>query len=868
MELARGAVLAGYEVRELLGSGGQSRVYAAVDLSLRRTVAIKVLAEGPGGDEVARKRLLLEARTASALAHPGIATIFQVGEDRGVPFIAMELVEGRPLSSLLADGGGLSLRDAVSLMRQVLDAVGYAHRKGVLHRDLKPGNIMVTPEGRARLLDFGLAKLSSESLQRQVSVSGRLTEAGTVVGTASYVSPEQARDEELDERSDLFSLGIVFHEMLGGRHPFEQRTTFTTMMAILSGEPLPIRPEREVPPEIERLVLRMLEKEPGRRPASAGEVLEELDAAALRAGIPLSSGTLPVARAGARSVPASGASAVVTRPHGLPASSRPGSGARRRWRLLVGAVAGVVLLLAAALAARSWLRRPAAARLPDAVAVEPLEASGDEDVRNLAGLVTGQLAASLGRAPGLRVVLLPRPSTVPAADVVRARAGVRWTLQGNVFLSGDDVDATLTMTEAPAGRVVWSSSAKGRSDQVLSLASRLASEAGAAAGAVVAAGELDFPDRAVFDDFVRGEQALASYDPARLGAAVELFSRCVERAPRFAPSYPRLASALLQYRNLGLDYDPAWLDRAHEAIRRGLEIDPGSLQLTLALGWYRLYTYDFAGAHETATELATLPSGADLGCKLALWDEFFRGDPGALSGTLPRCREAHPFDRSLGLNVAVLNTMAGRPEEALAVRREFETADERAFVPILARTWIRLAEGDTARAAAELEVSVAKRPDPIVRLMAAEVALVAGDPARCALELEPWLEKNPYSLEGHWLAALAQDLAGEAANARAAAEAGHRWARTLDEKYRNPATRAFRLYFAARCGAEAVDAAQVAAVDDRGQALLVAYLKQVTLARLGRAEVLDAVVTPASPTFWLSRFAPLEVELLRKAAAR
>ena len=863
MDLERGAVLAGYEIGEMLGFGGQSRVYAALDLSLRRTVAIKVLAAGAGVDDVARKRLLLEARTASALSHPGIATIYQVGEADGIPFIAMEYVEGRTLFSLL-EGQGLPLEESVSLMRQILDAVGYAHRKGVLHRDLKPRNIIVTADGRARLLDFGLAKLSSEALRRQVSVSGQLTDVGAVVGTASYVSPEQARDEALDPRSDLFSLGIVFHEMLAGRHPFEQRTSFATMMAILSDVPPPIPAARGVPAELERVVLRMLEKEPDRRPSSAVEALEELEAASLRAGIPLSSGALRAPASFARSRTTESRSGAVTRPHGVASTDGASAAMRRLRRPAAVALAALVALAAASLATRAWLRRSHPSRSPDAVAIEPVQPSGDRDLRNLAGLVTGQLAASLSRAPGLRVLLLPRESAASPKTTEKARPGVRWTLQGTVFLAGDDVTVTLTMAEAPSGRVAWASSVKGRSGQVLSLASRLASEAGGAAGAAVVAGQLDFPDPEVFDDFVRAEQALSSYDPAQVGTAVTLFSRCVERSPGFAPSYPRLASSLLQYRNLGIDYDPAILDRAHAMIRKGLEIDPGNPQLTLALGWYRLYTYDFAGAHMAVVQLARLPSGVDLGCKLALWDTYYRGEPKALAETLPRCRDSHPFDRSLELNAVVLNAMEGRRDEALAAASEFETAEPRAVLPVLARGWAQLAEGRAVEAARDLDAAFQKRPDPIVSLLSAQAALAAGEPARCAEGLRPWLEKNPYSLEAHWLKGLAHELAGDEEKAREAAATALKWAAVLDGRYGNPTTRLFRLYFAVRSEAGTVDPAAVAAVDPVGPALLTAYLRQITFARLGRREALEGIVTPRSPTFWLGRFAPLEVERVRQ----
>jgi tetratricopeptide (TPR) repeat protein len=395
----------------------------------------------------------------------------------------------------------------------------------------------------------------------------------------------------------------------------------------------------------------------------------------------------------------------------------------------------------------------------------------------------------------------------------------------------------------------------------------LASEAGGAAGSAGAAGRLDFPDRETFEDFVRADRALSSYDPARLDTAVALFTRCVERAPSFSPSYPRLGFSLLQYRNLGIDYDLALLDRAHAVIRKGLEIDPGSPQLVLALGWFHLYTYDFARAHEAAAQLAALPSGADLGCKLALWDEFYRGEPEAVTETLPRCRDRNPFDRSLDLNAVVLNAMLDRREEALAVSGEFEVTEPYAVLPVLARGWLSLAQGRAADAAKDVGESFRRRPDPIVGLLAAQAALVAGDPQASTDGLRAWLGKNPYSLEAHWLRCLAHELSGNEAEARAAAADALGWAEAIDARLGNPTTRLFRLYFAVRAGAGVVDPAVVSSVDPSGQALLTAYLKRITLARLGHVEALEGIPTPTSPTFWLNRFAPREVERVRRAGS-
>lgn len=868
MDLEPGSTIAGYEIGELLGRGGQSRVFRALDLSLRRTVALKVLPEGAARDEIARKRLLLEARAASALSHPGIATIYQVGEAGGTPFISMEYVEGESLFTRLLDGP-LPLAEAVSLMLQIVDAVAYAHRKGVLHRDLKPGNVVVTPEGRVKLLDFGLAKLVSDALRQQVRVSGELTGAGLVVGTASYLSPEQAQDRELDARSDLFSLGVVFYELLSGRPPFERSTPAATMLAILAEAPPPFPEERAVPEEVARLVFRLLEKSPDRRPASAPELLDEIRGVARRLGIPLSSGAFVSAGSPARTVAGGSPAPQEEATHRLGAARPRGEAAPARGgRRVVAIAAAAAALLAVIVGVWHLVRRPGPPARRDAVAIVPLKPAGEADHRNLASLVSGQIIESLSRAPGLRVVLVPEGVTLEAATLERlAGNGVRWVLDGTVFLATDGVTVTLTMREEPGGRVVWAKTARGRNDQALSLGAQMASEAGGATGIAVDAARLDFPDEEVFDAFVKGNQALQSYDPRRIGEAVAHFTRCVERAPSFFPPYPLLVRSLLQYRNMGVDYDPAFLDRAHEVVRRGLAIDASSPELTLSLGWYRLYTYDFAGAHRAVDDLGRVPGGETAGCKLALWDQFFRGDTRSVDDTLPRCRASHPFDPSLELNAVVLTTMLGRAGEVPGGPGTPERFRGSTMLAQLAHSWRQMAEGRASEAAAELSESFRERGEPIVGMHAAQVALVAGDSRRAAEGFGPWLWKNPYSLEAHWLVGLAHDLSGDGAQARQAAARALRWASDLERRYPNPTTRLFRLYFAARAGDPGARAAEAAAVDPSGEATLTAYLREITLARLGERRSLDSIPTPYSPTFWLNRFAPMEVDLVRAAAA-
>jgi len=221
MALASGTRLGTYEIVALIGSGGMGEVYRARDLKLKRDIAIKVLPETTAGDPDRRARFEREAQSIAALSHPNIVTIHSVEEAGGVLFLTMEYVEGKPLSDLIVKGG-LPLTQILNLAIPLADAISAAHQKGITHRDLKPANVMVGADGRVKVLDFGLAKLM-EASSVEVGVTGLPTEAltgeGRIVGTVSYMSPEQAEGKAIDHRSDLFSLGVILYEVATGDRP-------------------------------------------------------------------------------------------------------------------------------------------------------------------------------------------------------------------------------------------------------------------------------------------------------------------------------------------------------------------------------------------------------------------------------------------------------------------------------------------------------------------------------------------------------------------------------------------------------------------------------------------------------------------------
>ncbi len=268
--LEGGSSVGRYRIEKFLGAGAMGEVYLALDPQIDRKLAIKTvrLAGRPQEIDERKKRLLREARAAGRLLHPNIVTLFDAGEAEGLLYLAFEFVEGTDLAARLEAGERPSLRQVLRIARQAAEALDYAHGQGVVHRDIKPSNILLDPAGRAKVADFGIAKMAGQSTE--------LTIAGSVMGSPQYLSPEQVRGEDLDGRSDLFSLGVVLYELLSGQRPFNGETITTLVYQILHVEPPPVSELRAVPPRLEELLRRMLAKDLGDRIATAGEVAREL----------------------------------------------------------------------------------------------------------------------------------------------------------------------------------------------------------------------------------------------------------------------------------------------------------------------------------------------------------------------------------------------------------------------------------------------------------------------------------------------------------------------------------------------------------------------------------------------------------------
>jgi eukaryotic-like serine/threonine-protein kinase len=356
--LPPGSRLGRFEIAAVLGEGAMGTVYLAHDPHIDRPVALKTLradaAQGEHGQEI-KSRFLKEAKLAGRLAHPNVVTIYETGDDQGVTYIAMEYVDGESLTQWLARRGDAPYAERIEIVRQVAQALEHAHGRGVLHRDIKPGNILLSREGRVKVADFGIGKL--------LSGTGDLTRTGQMIGSPAYMSPEQIRGEKLDPRSDLFSLGVVLYELLTGKRPFPGDSITTLVYQILHTEPKdPLTLRADLPPSTSDVIVRLLAKSPDRRPSDAAAFLREIG----RIEGELEAIDRTAAMTGLRPAPAAEPT-VRTEP---PAAERPAPAAMRQSGPAYVLAAAALL---AAVAIFAWVWKSAASRtvLPAAPRATP-----------------------------------------------------------------------------------------------------------------------------------------------------------------------------------------------------------------------------------------------------------------------------------------------------------------------------------------------------------------------------------------------------------------------------------------------------------------------------------------------------------------
>ncbi len=653
-----GRTLGHHRILEKIGAGGMGEVYRAHDERLERDVALKVLPAGTLADEAARKRFRKEALALSKLNHPNIATVFDFDTQDGVDFLVMEHIAGITLDQKVSSGP-LPEKEIARLGVQLAEGLAAAHEQSVVHRDLKPGNLRVTSDGRLKILDFGLAKLL---LPEGQAMTESLTGAGAMAGTLPYMAPEQLRGEEVDTRSDLYAAGVVLYEMATGRRPFEEKLSTTLTDAILHRAPVGPRALNErVSPELERVVLKCLEKEPENRYQSAKEVVVDLR----RLGTPTAAAENLRRRV----------------PFGFAQGKPPGS-ARLVWRVGAGlAAVAVVVAVLVGLNVGGWRERllgHAGAPRIESLAVLPLaNLSGDPEQEYFADGMTEALITDLAKIGSLKVI--SRTSVMqykgvrkPLPEIAR-ELKVDAVVEGSVMRVGDRVRITVQLIHGPTDQHLWADSYERQLRDVLAMQDEVARAIAQEIRVKLTPQENarltgSRPvDPEVYELYLRGQFYSHKGPRTDWGKSQEYFERAIAKDPSYAPAYVGLARFYSRVVTSSGPLTPqeAW-PKAEAAVQRALELDDRLAEAHAELANIRLlrdWNWEEA-AREFQRALELNPNSPDAHSRYARYLRV-AGRPDETVREIKRALELDPLRVDLSNQLGSELVFARRYDEAI-----------------------------------------------------------------------------------------------------------------------------------------------------------------------------------------------------------
>lgn len=576
-----GRTISHYRILQKLGGGGMGVVYKAEDMRLGRFVALKFLPPVLHSEPFAIERFRREARAASALNHPNICTIHDIGEYEGRQFIVMELMEGQTLKYRISTGP-MEAAEIIKIGLQIGEALEAAHAKGIIHRDIKPANAFVTTRGQAKVLDFGLAKLLRPASAETTLLDDPVQTRGPV-GTLPYMAPEQALGREVDARTDIYALGMVLYEMTAGKRPFREDVAPHLVDDILHKVPPPVgRLGPRIPDRLDEVTLKCVEKEPGRRYQSAKEVigaLEELAAASSRGELLKAAGS-------------------------------------RRWYVAVGVGLAALVILGAGVALNfGGVRERLAGALErpsiSALAVLPLaNLSGDAQQEFFVDGMTDELTTNLAQISGIRVTsrtsVMQFKGTRKAIPEIARELNVDAIVEGSVVRAGDRVRLTAQLIDAKTDRHLWAKSYEKTSRDVLELQDALARDIATEIRVTLTSGERKrlaekrLIDPQAHEAYLKGRYFWNRRTEAELHKAKDYFEQAINKEPTFAPAYSGLADTYF-YLSYGWGHIPPreGMPLARAAALKAIELDETAAEGHASLATVKfVYDWDFPAAEE------------------------------------------------------------------------------------------------------------------------------------------------------------------------------------------------------------------------------------------------------------------------------
>jgi serine/threonine protein kinase/tetratricopeptide (TPR) repeat protein len=613
MPLTSGTKLGRYEIQSPLGAGGMGEVYRATDTKLGRDIALKVLPAEMAEDPERLGRFRREAKTLAQLDHPNIVTIHSVEDADGIHFLTMQLVEGLPLNRLIPQGGQ-PVEQIVEIASALGDALAAAHEKGIVHRDLKPANVMISTEGRVKVLDFGLAKdIRAANSSDATMTSDSRTQIGVVMGTPAYMSPEQVSGRTLDHRSDIFSLGVVLHEMATGRRPFEGGSSAELISSILRDTPPPVNELRpELPADLARVIRRCLEKDPRYRLQTARDVSNEFRDLGRTITRPT-----PVPTSTAHAAVAADSGAV--RDESGDPYTQGFSGIKRHRIALAIAVIGLVI---GSVGVAAYLKRSNPGQI-ESIAVLPLEnRSNNPDDGYISDGITESVNNSLARLPALSVT----PHSVAfhykgkAMDVrkIGDELHVEAILAGSVAQRGDDLTIDVELDDVRNGKQLWGEQYHRKladllavqSDIAKEVSQRLRSQLSLEAQKDLTKGSTANPE--AYRLYLKGKYHTYKLTKEGFDTGIDYFNQAIAIDPNYALAYSGLAFNYINQEDWHLPPNEG-VPKAKEAAKHALAIDDSDagahLVLAIAAYWY---DWDWAAAErEFRRSIELNPNSSD-----------------------------------------------------------------------------------------------------------------------------------------------------------------------------------------------------------------------------------------------------------------